>query len=655
MSEVQQPVAHVVEAAAAADPVATHSDTTAVEPLAPTTDTAAVTESAVPAAETAKPAVDGTSNEVAAAAPVVAPATEEPAVAATTTPAEKVVEPITEGQLAYKGPGLVKSLIPSKKEFWLSDAAVPRSNLDLYLRGEKAEISHPVVAWASQTGKGLLFFNKKGDTNHEHPSSILALYEATDLKKESSHEIAFKLSGHQHTLKAANEAERDGWYMSIEKAAELGKAQKESVHESESYKTELESLSKPAVGAAGAAGVAAGSRSRSANKKTTEATKEERTARAGSDLDDEDAKKTQKSRSTSRGMFNRLKSKKEEAEVKKEEEKTEKEVEKEAEKSGETAPAVIAGGSTLDGQTTAERVLAAPVAEPTPDTAVETVAVVETAPIEEKPKNNKRGSIFGKLGSSWATAKSPIREKTEKDAELKSEVPAKDAGVSETAPQIPEPSSTAEPTTEVVAAAVVEPTEAAQESKPAEANKEQLDAVSPTTQKSGFLSGFFPKRNRSVSPSAHVSEAQKEETPVVAATVPVVAEPATVADPVAPVVAAETTSPVETDKVVEEPSKTEATTTANKRQSVLGSLGRRASKALNRMQTPKKENATPTTEAAHEGAIADATPAADAPAVNGEIKTTEAVAPSTIGDVGPEAVDVGHPQPAATPVVATSA
>lgn len=126
----------------------------------------------------------------------------------------------------------------------MNDAAISRQHLDLYLRGEKAEISHPVVAWASQTGKGLLFFNKKGDLNHEHPSSILALYDATDLKKVSPHEIVFRLHGHQHTLKAANDIERDGWYLSIEKAVELGKSQKETVHEHASYKTELESLGK---------------------------------------------------------------------------------------------------------------------------------------------------------------------------------------------------------------------------------------------------------------------------------------------------------------------------------------------------------------------------------------------------------------------------
>ena len=111
------------------------------------------------------------------------------------------------------------------------------------MRGEKPEIAHPVVAWASQTGKGLLFFNKKGDTTKKHPGTVLALYDATDLKKQSPHEITFKLNAHEHTLKATSDAERDGWYMSLEKAVEMGKASKEETRGSEVYKAEMEKLS----------------------------------------------------------------------------------------------------------------------------------------------------------------------------------------------------------------------------------------------------------------------------------------------------------------------------------------------------------------------------------------------------------------------------
>ncbi len=115
--------------------------------------------------------------------------------------------------------------------------------MDLYLRGEKAEISHAVVAWASQTGKGLLFFNKKGETERKRPHSVLPLYDATDLKKGHPHEISFKLHGETHTLKAANDAERDGWFISLERAVEVGKAEKVSIRASEGYKAEMEKLS----------------------------------------------------------------------------------------------------------------------------------------------------------------------------------------------------------------------------------------------------------------------------------------------------------------------------------------------------------------------------------------------------------------------------
>lgn len=111
------------------------------------------------------------------------------------------------------------------------------------MRGEKPEVANPIVAWASQTGKGLLFFNKKGNTVHKAPESVLALYDATDLKKQSPHEIAFKLNGHEHVLKASSDNERDGWYQSIEKSMELGKAQKEEIRASEGYKGEMEKLS----------------------------------------------------------------------------------------------------------------------------------------------------------------------------------------------------------------------------------------------------------------------------------------------------------------------------------------------------------------------------------------------------------------------------
>lgn len=98
-----------------------------------------------------------------------------------------------------------------------------------------------MVAWASQTGKGLLFFNKKGESKQQ-PSHVLALYAATDLKKQAPHEISFKLNGEQHVLKANGDAERDGWFLAIETSMETGKALKEEIRESEGYKAEKEKL-----------------------------------------------------------------------------------------------------------------------------------------------------------------------------------------------------------------------------------------------------------------------------------------------------------------------------------------------------------------------------------------------------------------------------
>jgi hypothetical protein len=62
----------------------------------------------------------------------------------------------------------------AKKYFWFGEEPVHADNLREYLRGEKPEVAHPVVAWSSQTGKGLLFFVKHADQK-EHPAGALNL------------------------------------------------------------------------------------------------------------------------------------------------------------------------------------------------------------------------------------------------------------------------------------------------------------------------------------------------------------------------------------------------------------------------------------------------------------------------------------------------
>ena len=508
--------------------------------------------------------------------------------------------------------------------------------MGLYLRGEKSEVSHPVTAWASQTGKGLFFFNKKGESDRTQPAGVIPLYDATDLKKASPHEFTFEISGHKHSFKANSDAERDGWYQSIEKSIELGKASKESIRDSEGYKAEIEKLSMSipsrhrsqhqltiptdAPNVAGGA-VAAPKTGASQPKKSTEVDSAEPKRVGSSDGEDEELKKKNKSRSTSRGMLNKLKGKKEEHDVKKEEKKDEKEekaVDKELSKTDDNVAAPVAPATTE--ATTSEPTTSkfqeshcacctdtdclavAPIAaeeKPVEALPVAPAAATEpTATTEEKPKAAKRGSIFGRIPSAWGSLKSPTKEK---ELDLKPEVPAKDAAVSDAAPQLPE-TATTEP---IETPAVVPATDAANpaitETAP-EATK--TETATPSKEKKNFLSGlsFMNKRERSTSPSAAKEQPLKTETAAAAPVVPAkdevaATEPVKAEEPIteaAPVAAPTTTETVEEPKTSEATSPT-GTPTGNKRQSMLGNLGRRASKALNRIQ-PKKENTAPTTD-----------------------------------------------------------
>lgn len=251
--------------------------------------------------------------------------------------------------------------------------------------------------------------------------------------------------------------------------------------------------------------------------------------------------------------------------------------------------------------------------------------------------------------------KSPGKEKDQKDAELKPEVPPKDTAVSETAPQIPEPTTDV---TEAAAVPAAESTEAAAETKPAEPAKEQTEATSPKDHK-GFLSGFLNKRNRSVSPSANMKEApkkeevKKEEQKPEEEAAPVTddtAEPSTEAAKPNEVPVAETS-----DKP-SEPKADEKKAEDHRRTSVFSGIGRRASKAFKNFQSPtKKEDVAPATTAKKEE-TGESKPAEDKPVVNGEAAKAPESEPTqnpTIGDVVPDAVNVGQPQ--TTPVVTASA
>lgn len=380
-------------------------------------------------------------------------------------------------------------------------------------------------------------------------------------------------------------------------------------------------------------------------------------------------------------MLNRLKGKKEEHDIKKDEKKEEKEavkeekaVEKELSKTDETTPVVAAVPATTEtpvaetsatGKHTMPGLIRnsdanAPLAEPVAATAapveekpVEALPVAETATTEEKAKPAKRGSIFGRIPSAWGSLKSPSKEKGEKEAELKPEVPAKDATVSEAAPQLPE-TATTEPIETPVVAPVTDATKPEITETAPEATK-TADTVTPNKEKKNFLSGlsFMNKRDRSVSPSAAVKEQPlKTETSAAAPVVPakdevVATEPVKTEEPateVAPAVVPATTETAE--KPVEKTKATDATSpNGNKRQSMLGNLGRRASKAINRIQ-PKKENTAPAAEnkvAATETAPAVTEKKADEPAAP-VVSDAETVAARATGAPVVDAAEENKPE-----------
>ena len=214
--------------------------------------------------------------------------------------------------------------------------------MNSFMRGEKPEVANPIVAWASQTGKGLLFFNKKGNSSRTSPDSVLPLYDASEVKKSSNHEITFKIAGHEHTLKAANDTERDGWYASIEKAAEVGKVLKSETRESEGYKAEMDKLSTCIVVLAHrrsstrppdvADNVTFLDKPNVVTPAPSAATPVKSKKSTDTDRKETNGSGKKKSRSTSRGLVDRLKSKKDDMEHKKEEKKEEKELKNEEKK-----------------------------------------------------------------------------------------------------------------------------------------------------------------------------------------------------------------------------------------------------------------------------------------------------------------------------------
>ncbi|KAI4725115.1 hypothetical protein E4T49_07124 [Aureobasidium sp. EXF-10728] len=711
MSDVHNTTAAPADAPVIAEPVVVKPEETIVEPVEETkTEVPAVEET--PAVAATEPiAAETVATEAPAAVEEVpvaesAPAVEAAAVAAeeqsaiATTEETKAIE---SGVLGYKAPAS-RSLKFSKRTFWLGEEPVSVDNLSTYLRGEKPETGNATAAWSSHTGKGLLYFVKHAD-DKKHPQGVLNLSEATDLEKATGHEFTFKIHHHKHAFKATSDAERDAWFVAIEKAMTEAKANKDTVTSSESYKETLAGLVKSHAPHTGA------------GRKSTDASRPRATSTSSSSSSDAEAaaKKAKKSRSASRNgkrhsLFGGIMGKKAEHDAEKEEKKEEKAEEKaiEADKPATEAveePVAAETVAPLEAEAIAARVIDAPIeeakvaeekpvesaVEPTAEVPanVEEVPVAEGAalleaaaaaeekpaevaaaedkpvvnsvsskPVEEKkkteerPKTNKRSSLFGAF---FDKVRSPTSEK--KEAEVAPVVPAKETVVSAQPPVLPEPTtetSNLDPSAVETAPVVAEPATEAPKDAELEAAKVESPLVTPNFERKSSFFDSLVKKARSKSPapitSTEAPAVPPKDDEVVAA--PVVEAPAAATEVVAEKPVEEPVLPA-TETKIETP-KT-GTPKESRRKSYFGGFGG-AKKEKTDAESPaedksmlgkvtglfrtksqaarpvKKENAAPTepipavpaTETATEPTVVD-TPAVAEPKV--EESAVENVAP----------------------------
>ncbi|KAL8917170.1 MAG: hypothetical protein Q9172_005962 [Xanthocarpia lactea] len=453
-------------------------------------------------------------------------------------------QPITEGVLAYKQPGLVKSLMYSKKFFWFGDEPVEHKHLTEYLRGEKAtDVARPNAAHASQTGKGLLFFAKRAEDKPQ-PQGIINLADITDVAKTSPAEFTFKYHGHKHAFQAVNTPERDGWLAALETRHAEAKTERDGIIGSDGYKSSLDKFSKPGAFAA----ATSTSRSLSRHKKTQETKPVESTSGPvttgvtgdSASSSDEAKASNAKSRSQSRkrgSMFGALLGKKEQHDEKKEvkkeekaeekainsevkkEEKAEKEAEKEERKEekllvkeGKKAHKSdgVVEPKPLDAAAVASRVMADPIipvegakteespaaatipAEPSatlaepPASAATTETPVSPASRETAPKPNKRNSIFSGFFGKKETPAATSPSATPAAIETAPAVPAKDAEPATMSPIAPQPEVSA-----TESAPAVDTNAPVTTTETAPATTSTSSPVSPDTTKANRRSSFF--------------------------------------------------------------------------------------------------------------------------------------------------------------------
>ncbi|KAJ0122410.1 hypothetical protein N8I77_011754 [Diaporthe amygdali] len=477
----------------------------------PTEETpATTTESTTAAAETTAP-VEAAKEETAPAATEAAkePATETPAADAAAAPAaeevKKEAEPVEDGQLEHKGSNFPKNFIYSKKFFWFGSEAVDPKKVPALLK------DHHLAAWASETGKGLLFFSEKGQ-DKSAPSSAIALHDAAEPTTEGPNKFVLSSKGHKHTFKAGSTAERDNWVSQIKLRIGEAKELAKTVTESEQYKATLASFS-PAVkkeekkeekaedkkaeetpkaaeetpAAEGAAEPAATTEAAAATTETTEGeAKEEAKEEAAEAKKDERKRSTSKKRASIFGAL--LGGNKDKKESAKAEDKKEEAVAEAPEGTEETPAAATETPATTEPATEAAK-------ETETAAATEPAAEETKAKAAEKPTPTKRTSLFGGLSFG--------KKKPEEAAPA---TPAKDTPpVSEDAPVIPKVDTVEPLSTEVSSPANV-PTETTETAAAVPAVNGEKKEVKADKRKSSFPFALGKKNTSTPTSPAAVEE-----------------------------------------------------------------------------------------------------------------------------------------------------
>lgn len=505
-TEAQKPVVPVEQPVVApiANDTTTATSSTAA-PVAPLeTSTAAPVESKPVETTSAAPVTETTES-------TAAPVTEEVA------PVKEPQAPIEEGVLGYKGVGLLKSLIFSKKHFWFGAEPVEHKNLTSYLRGEKQDVANHNAAWAAHTGKGLLFFSKKS-TEKLTPAHVFNLSEVSNITEDGPLEFHFTQGGHKHTFQAASLNERENWVATLKSKVEEAKTIGSTVKDTEEYKSTHTALSAPVVAATSTP---------SAPKKSTdlkdkvEAVKEEKKV-------EHEAKKEEKAEEKAEKAEKKEEIKEEKKDRTKSRSASRKRTSifgsigfgKKEDKVAEVKPEVTKDESVVaPAETSAAPV--APVSEPVIAPVVAPVETAPTAPVsneplaatnesvvasdkaEARPTPNKRNSIFDSFRS---FGKKPAAEEKKEEAPV---VPAKEPEpVSESAPVIPTVQST-EPLSTSVATPATAPVQ-----ETAVTNGETKPVESPTVKSDKRKSSipFFGSKKKDVSSSDEEAETTQKRT-----------------------------------------------------------------------------------------------------------------------------------------------